>query len=162
MQQSNPTQLTKNDFTQLIDYLATNLDAKMCYYESDMVLYIYSYASYLSETKVRSSLGGHLFLSSWPQDPNQTPLTTDPYPPNNGAVNNNSTIMNMALDSAAEAEFGAVFFNMADAVPIQKNIEEMVHPKPSMHVITDNTTTVGIATKTAKQRWSNDLMSCDI
>jgi hypothetical protein len=40
--------------TQFLDHLASNSDAKVCFYTSDMVMNIHSNASYLSEAKARS------------------------------------------------------------------------------------------------------------
>ena len=119
-----------------------------------MVLYVHSNASYLSDNKARSRLGGHFYLCVNPIDPTKDPHPDDPAPPNNGAVKTNSTIMKMVLASAAEAEFGAVFFNMADAVPIRKTLEEMGHPQPPTHIVTENTTAVGLSNRTVKQRRS--------
>ena len=103
---------------------------------------------------IASRLGGHFFLSTKLPDHTKVPAPTDPAPPNNGAIKNNSTVMKNVLASAAEAELGACFFNMADAVPIRTALEEMGHPQPPTHVVTDNSTASGIANKTVKQRRS--------
>ena len=153
-EQAAPTERTNDDVTQLLDFLHTHPNATLRFYKSDMVLHVHSDASYLSEPKARSRLGGHFFLSSAPIDPNRVPAPTDPLPPNNGAIKNNSTVMKMVLASAAEAEFGAIFFNMEDALPMRTALEEMGHPQPPTHVVTDNTTAVGLANKTVKQRRS--------
>ena len=104
--QAMPTELTNEDITQLLDYLSTHLDAVIRYYTSDMVLYVHSDASYLSEPQARSPLGGHFYLSSRPQDPLKMPDPTNLMPPQNGAIKSNSAIMKFVLASAAEAEFG--------------------------------------------------------
>ena len=101
--------------------MATNPYAKIRYYASNMVPHVHINASYLLESKALSYLGGHLYLSAITQNPDKSPLPTNPAPPNNVAIKNNITLMKMVLASTAEAEFGAVSFNMVDAVPICKN-----------------------------------------
>ena len=49
---------------QLIDYAATQQDAAVTYWSSNMVLAAHSDASYLSETTSRSHTGGHFFIAS--------------------------------------------------------------------------------------------------
>ena len=101
-----PTERTNEDITQLLYYVSTHLDAVIHYYASDMILYVHSDASYLSEPQARSRLDGHFYLSFRPQDPLKMPDTTNPMPPKNGAIKSNSAIMKFVLASAAEAEFG--------------------------------------------------------
>ena len=148
--QAVPTERTNEDITQLLDYLSTHLDAVIRYYASDMVLYFHIDASYLSEPQSRSRLGGHFYISSRPQDPLKMPDPTDPMPPNNLSIKSNSTIVKCVLASSAEAEFGAVLFNMSNAVPIRKTLEEMGHPQPPTYIVPDNTTAVSLANKTKK------------
>ena len=58
-QQSKGTEKTYPDALWLLNYTATHLNAKICYMSSDMILYIHSDASYLSEPRARSRSGGH-------------------------------------------------------------------------------------------------------
>jgi hypothetical protein len=72
--QAKATQRTKNECLWLTDYAASNPTSVIRYSSaSDMVLYIHSDASYLSETKARSRGAGHFFLSSKPNDPTKPP-----------------------------------------------------------------------------------------
>eukprot|EP00980_Cylindrotheca_fusiformis_P027368 scaffold20194_cov75-Cylindrotheca_fusiformis.AAC.1 len=101
MDQAAATELTVKDITQLLNYAATNPDATIRFYASDMVLYVESDASYLSETKARSRVAGFHYLSDKmpnPTDPNAKP------PPMNGAINVTCKVMKAVLSSAAEAE----------------------------------------------------------
>ena len=50
VQQSKGTEKTYADTLWLLNYSATHPNAKICYTASDMILYIHSDASYLSET----------------------------------------------------------------------------------------------------------------
>jgi hypothetical protein len=51
VEQTRATTQTMGQCIQLLDYLASNLEAKRRYYASDMIMNIHSDASYLSETK---------------------------------------------------------------------------------------------------------------
>jgi hypothetical protein len=104
-QQANATKATMKAITQLLNYCATHPDAVVPYYASDMVLYIESDASYLSETKARSRAAGyHYHLSNHPPHPDQPPAPTDPSPPMNGAIVVPCKVMREVLSSASEAE----------------------------------------------------------
>ena len=63
-QQSKGTEKTYADTLWLINYAATHPNAKIRYTASDMILYIHSNASYLSEPQARSHAGGHYLLSA--------------------------------------------------------------------------------------------------
>ena len=52
-EQARATSKTVDEVQQLLDYLASNTNAKICYHASGMILFIHSDASYLSVTKVR-------------------------------------------------------------------------------------------------------------
>jgi hypothetical protein len=66
--QTKASEKTLEKFTQLLDYLASNSDAKVHYYESDMVLNIHSNTSYLLEAKARSCTCSHFFMGWVPQN----------------------------------------------------------------------------------------------
>ena len=61
-QQSQATQSTYKSLSQLLDYLATHPDASIRYNVSDMILWVHSDASYLSESHTRSRSGGYFYL----------------------------------------------------------------------------------------------------
>jgi hypothetical protein len=67
--QAEATQPTKNECSWLMDYATSNPLSIIRYHASNMVLYVHSDASYLSETEARSRGAGHFLLSSQPQDP---------------------------------------------------------------------------------------------
>jgi hypothetical protein len=101
--QAKDTEATATATVHLLNYCATNPDACLCYKASDMVLYIHSDASYLSDPKARSRSGGHFFLSDRPADLDQPP-TKAPTP--NGPLHTSSVILRNVMASAAEAEVG--------------------------------------------------------
>ena len=147
-QQSKATEETNQAVNQLLDYCATHPNATIRYHASDMVLRIHSDASYHSEKDARSRSGGHFYLGNKPGNAPDF---------NNGAILNPSTIMKNVMASAAEAETGALFNNTQLAVPIRNTLEEMGHPQPPTPVQVDNTTTVGFANKTIRQRRSKAM-----
>jgi hypothetical protein len=156
-EQSKATENTNKKINRLLDYFATHPNAIIRCHRSGMALYIHSDASYLSEPNACSRMGGHFFLSSPPLDPTRQPLATDKHPPENGAIHVNSTILKVVVASAAEAEIGAMFYNSQDAVPMRVALAEMGHPQPPIHVRGDNSTAIGIANKTIKQRRSKSM-----
>ena len=110
---------------QMLDYLATNPNATLRYYASDMILNIHSDASYLSERNGRSRASGHYFMG-W------MPVANEPIKLN-GAVHTLCTILKFVAASAAEAELGALFLNIKQGRIICLTLEEMGHPQsPSM------------------------------
>jgi hypothetical protein len=62
IEQTNATTQTMGQCIELLDYLATNSDAKVRFHASDMVSNIHLDASYLSETMARSQACGHFFM----------------------------------------------------------------------------------------------------
>ena len=61
------------------------------------------------------------------------------------------------MASATEAKLGALFLNCQEAVPIQNALEDMGHSQPPTPVQVDNSTALGIATVTIKQRKSKAM-----
>jgi hypothetical protein len=62
--------------------------------------------------------------------------------------------MGNVMGSAAEAEIGTTYINAQEAVPIRTALAEMGHPQPSTPIQVDNTTAVGFANNTIKQKRS--------
>jgi hypothetical protein len=147
-QQSKATITTEQAVHQLLDYVQTHPDATIRYHASDMILRLHSDASYLSETKARSRGAGHFYLGD---KPSPQPVR------NNGAILTTSVIMRHIMSSAAEAECGALFNNTKEAVPLRISLEEMGHTQPPTPVEVDNSTTVGFANKSMKQRKSRSM-----
>jgi hypothetical protein len=90
-------------YTQLLDYLAHNVDAKVCFHGLNMILNIHSDTSYLSEAKAGSRACGHFFMGWMPK--NGEPIQI------NGAFHVSTTIMQFVVAFAAEAELGALYHN---------------------------------------------------
>jgi hypothetical protein len=104
----------------MLDYLATHPDATIRYHASDMVLHIYSDASYLSVSNVRSRLGGLFFLGN--KYPEQDAL--------NGSILNVAAVIKNVVASAAESEVGACFHNAHSGAPLRVTLTELGHTQP--------------------------------
>ena len=118
---------------QLLDYCATQEDAIITYNASKMILAVHSDAGYCNEKNSRSRAGGHFFLSNDEQ-----------FPPNNGAILTQASIIKAVMSSAAEAEIGALFLNAKEAVYLRQILIEMGHSQPRTPIQTDNTTAEGV------------------
>ena len=152
--QSCATTSTFDETIWLLNYAASNPNATVRYFASNMVLHIHSDASYLSEPKARSRAGGHYFLSNRPVSPLKPPLT----PPSlNGPVFTLSRIMRNVMGSAAEAEIGATYLNGQEVIPIRTTLAEMGHPQPPTPMQVDNSTAEGFANDTIKQKRSKAI-----
>jgi hypothetical protein len=112
---------------QLLDYLATQEDAVLSYHANYIVLAVHSNASYLSEPKPQSLVGGHFFLSS-----NTT------VPPINGAILNIAHIIKNIMSSATEAELAGLYIMAGKAIYIRIILEELGHVQPPTPLQTHN------------------------
>lgn len=119
-----------------------------------MTLHIYSDASYGSEPKSRSRVGGHYTLTNKSHNPTQPPVG-EPIP--NGAIHTVSNIMRNVMSSATEAECGGLFHNTKDGAMLRTTLEEMGHPQPPTPIQTDNSNATGISNSTVKQRKSKAM-----
>jgi hypothetical protein len=61
------------------------------------------------------------------------------------------------MQSATEAEFGGLYMNAKEAVPMRITLEELNHPQPATPIRTDNSTADGIMNKTVKQKQSKSM-----
>ncbi len=135
-EQNKPTQKTMAMVKQLLDYCSSQEEAIITYNASSMILNVHSNAGYLNKKKARSRAGGHFFLSN----------NTDS-PPNNGVILTNATIIKTVMSSAAEAELGALYINVKEAIYLRQILHEMGHPQPRTPILTDNTTAEGVINK---------------
>ena len=71
----------------------------------------------------------------------------DAIPSNNGAFLNVSQIIKSVMSSAAEAKLGALFINCREEISAQHALEIMGHKQPPTPVQTNNTTALGVFSK---------------
>jgi hypothetical protein len=142
VEQTKATEKTLGRCIQLLDYLASNSEAKVRYHVSDMVMNIHLDMLYLSETKGRSRACGHFFMGWMPK--NGEPIKL------NRAFYVNTTILRCVVASAAEAELGALFHNCQDGIIFWQTLTDLGHPQPKTPVHCDNATAHGITNNTVK------------
>jgi hypothetical protein len=150
-QQANPTENTLKAVLHLLDYCGTHPNPTIRYHASDMVLHVESDALYLSEKKAKSRSAGYFYLGKNPEGEELL------YPPINGAVLVNASIIKETVASAAEAELAALFHNAQDAIPLIHALTELEHPQPPTPIQTDNSTAAGLANDTVRQRRSKSM-----
>ena len=146
-EQSKPTVETAEAVTQLLDYCATHPKASIKYRASDMILKVHSDASYLSERGAMSRVGGYYYLGDLPPEKQDF----------NGSVHTVSNLLKNIVTSAAEAEYGGLFVNARIGIPMRIALNEMGHKQLATPIITDNSTALGIANDTIKQRHSKAM-----
>ena len=153
--QSKATDATMDALIHLLNYCATHPNATIRYKASDMILHISSDASYLSVDGARSRFGGYFFLSK--SIGHQAPEPSDPPPPFNAPVHVNSAIITAVMSSAADAEYGALFFNAKDGCKLRTTLQDMGYPQPATPIQADNSCAVGLANDTVKQKRSKAI-----
>jgi hypothetical protein len=141
--QSKATAVTADKVIKLLNYCNAHPETKIRYHASDMILYIHSDASYLSEKEVRSRAGGFFYMGS-------STKTEQRF--TNGAILIISKVLKHVMSSAAEAEIGAVFKNAKEGSVLRTTLEELGHPQPPTPMETDNTTATGYSNGTIKQK----------
>ena len=142
--QAATTEHTMQKVNCFLDYMASNLDALVRFYASNMVLNYYSDASYLTAPRGQSRTVGHFILGSVPKDGYPIFL--------NGAILTNCTILKLVAASAAEAELGALFLNAMEVSMLRLTLHKVGHPQPPTPIHVDNTTAVGIVNSTIKRQ----------
>ena len=134
------------DIERLFQYIVRWGEAKVRIKPSDMQLQLHSDASYLSESKSRSRAGGFMFLGEC--KPGDIP---------NAPVSYISTIIATVVDSAAAAEYAALFINAQAATSIRLTLTELGYPQKATPITCDNMCAVGIANKTLTQKRSKTI-----
>jgi hypothetical protein len=114
-----------------------------------MQLNIHSDASYLSEPKDKSRIGGYFYLG------NNTSSSKKPL--SNGPLLCHTTVLKHVVPSVAEAEFGALFVNEKERTITHKTLSEMCHKQDATELKTDNTTADDIINNTVQQKCSKAM-----
>jgi hypothetical protein len=139
---STATTTTINAVSHLIYYCSTH-------YASYMQLKIHSHASYFSEPKAKSRIGGYFYLGG-KSDSCMKPLS-------NGPLLCHTTVLEHVVSSVAETEFGALFVNAKEGTVTRTTLSEMCHNQDATDITTDTTTTDGIINNTVQQKLSKAM-----
>jgi hypothetical protein len=141
--QTQGTEKTMEATQQLLNNGATHPDAAVRFHKSDMILYCHSDASYLSEQKARSRVGGFFYLGN----KDEPKVVTKP----NGPIHIESKILKHVMAAASEAEIGALFHNGQEVVYIRQVLQEMGREQNApTRITTDNSTADGFANQRTK------------
>jgi hypothetical protein len=143
--QANPTEATELAVHRFLSYAKTWPHAYLVIRPSDMILHAHSDASHLSESESRSRIGGFIYLGHSTMDPDQPP---------NAAVEYFSTIIDVKVSSAAEAEYAALFQVAKECEPLRETLNDLGYPQPPTLITCDNQCAVSIAYDTVKQKRS--------
>jgi hypothetical protein len=114
-----------------------------------MQLKIHSDASYLSEPKAKSRIGGYFYLGK-KSDSRMKPLS-------NGPLLCHTTVLKHVVSSVAEAGFGALFVNAKEGTVARTTLSEMGHNQDTTDLTTENTTADGIINNTVQQKRSKAM-----
>jgi hypothetical protein len=127
-----------------LNYCATHPNATIWYKESDMILWVHSDVSYLSESKACCCAGGLFYMGS--DDIGNDML--------NGAILASTSIMKPVLSSASEAEISMLFDNCKKATILPTTLAEMGWLQPATPIQTNNSTACRIANDNIKLQQS--------
>jgi hypothetical protein len=114
-----------------------------------MQLKIHSDASYLSEPKAYSRIGGYFYLSNKTDSPKK--------PLSNGTILCHTTVLKHVVSFVSEAKFGALFVNAKEGIVTRTTIAEMGHNQDATEPKTDNTTADDIINSTVQQKRSKEM-----
>ena len=148
--QSHGTENTMKATTQLLDYAASHPNAEVRFTASDMVLYVHSDASYLSEPKAQSRIGGIFWLGR-----HNEPTNVDRP---NGPIHVETRILKHVVAAASEAEIAALFHNGQEAVFLRQVLKELgCEQREATRIVMDNSTAHGFATQRTKLKRSKAM-----
>jgi hypothetical protein len=142
-EQTKATAETADKVIKLLNYCNTHPETKIRYHASDMILYINSDASYLSERESKSRAGGFFYVGNSADTANKR---------TNGSILIINTVLKHMMSSAAEAEIRAVFINSKEGEVFRTTLEELRHPQSPTPLGTDNTTATRYSNGTIKKK----------
>jgi hypothetical protein len=116
------------------------------YHACDMILIVYVDASYFSRSMARSVVGCIFFMGNRNQ-PTRI----------NGTISALSTIIPCVVSSAGEAEYAALFIGGQHAAGLHTTLTDMGYPQPPTTILCDNTSAIGLANDTIKQKRSKAI-----
>jgi hypothetical protein len=145
-EQSKPTEAVKAQAVRLLQYAAAHRNHVITFKKSKMHVIIQTDASYLSRSKARSVAGVIIYFGDAANP------TVE-----NGMVHAMSSIIDVVVASAGEAEYGAAFIAAQQGVWIRNIAVAMGHVQPSTPLLCDNEFAIGLGNDTIKQRKSKSI-----
>jgi hypothetical protein len=145
-QQANATRRILNAANRALSYCAAFSNNQIVYHACDMVLHAFADASYLCRSHSRSVAGAIFFLGNH-NDPTRI----------NDSIHVFSSIIPCIVASAGEAEYAALFAAGQHAASIRTTLSDMGYPQNPTIIMCDNTSAIGIATNSIKQKRSKAI-----
>jgi hypothetical protein len=137
----------------LLGYVSVHRNGTRLYRPSDMVLTVFTDASYLSRPRAGSVAGSFHFLGLAP-DPRLNP---DPLYFVNGPVSCHSTLIPVVCSAVQEAEYAGLFAAVRIADTERRILHDLGYPQRPTLVYCDNECAVGLANKTMTPRLSKSI-----
>lgn len=144
--QAKPTERVKEQAIRLLQFARANPNNCVVFRKSKMHFILQTDASYLSRSKARSVAGG---IGYFGDASNPTV--------ENGMVYAMSSIIDVVVGSAGEAEYGAGYMNAREAVNIRNIAIACGHQQPPTPVLCDNEFAIELANDTLKQKQSKSI-----
>lgn len=131
-----------------LKYMASHPNAHVTFSRSNMQHNCHSDASFNNETRGRSRAAGYHFLGDYDPTSNNPP---------NGSIDYVTTIIDVVVASATEAELAAIFINAQLALNLRNSLVFLGHPQGPSLVVSDNLVGVNILNGTAKSKRSRSI-----
>ena len=144
--QARPTIQVMRAANRALSYCAGHSNMCITYYACDMCLIVFVDASYLSRSEARSVVGCIFFLGNH-AEPTRI----------NGTITTTSSIIPCVVASAAEAEYAALFTGAQTAAGLRTTLHDMGYPQLPTTILCDNTTAIGLANDSIKQKRSKAI-----
>jgi hypothetical protein len=144
--QATPTQAVRAQAVRLLQYAAAYPNNAIVYNKSKMHVILQVDASYLSRSNARSVAGGVAYFGDAANPTKE-----------NGMIHAISSIIDVVVSSAGEAEYGAAFLFAQQGVSLRTIATALGHIQPPTPILCDNEFAIGLATDSIKQKKSKSI-----
>jgi hypothetical protein len=144
--QAQPTLAVKDQAIRLLQYAAAYPNNAIVFKKSKMHVILQVDASYLSRSKARSVAGGIAYFGDAANPTIE-----------NGMIHAISSIIDVVVASAGEAEYGSAFIFAQRGVWLRTIAIALGHEQPATPILCDNAFAIGLATDNIKQKRSKSI-----
>ena len=154
-EQSAATLGTVKRLNRLLGYLSTHRHGSRVFRASDMLLQVFSDASYLSWPRARSVAGSYHCLGLGGALVSGLPF--DPLAFINGPISCHTNVIPVVCSAVQEAEYASLFAAARIADDERRILHNLGYPQPPTLLLCDNECAVGLANKTMVPRLSKSI-----
>ena len=154
-EQSAATLGTVKRLNRLLGYLSTHRHGSRVFRASDMLLQVFSDASYLSWPRARSVAGSYHCLGLGGALVSGLPF--DPLAFINGPISCHTNVIPVVCSAVQEAECASLFAAARIADDERRILHNLGYPQPPTLLLCDNECAVGLANKTMVPRLSKSI-----